>query len=198
MLRGLEGPDVRVVVTGMGAGAAERHTAAAIADGAVAAISTGFCGALDTGLQLGDVVVPERVVDAATGETFDCAAELTTGAGRRGGTLVTTPHVTGDPAARAALSGVAVDMESAGIARACARAGVPFAAVRAVTDRAGDVLPDFTGLVDDAGRVHGMAMARRLVTHPTEITAWARLARGANAARRGLVPAVTAMLADAA
>ena len=43
-----------------------------------------------------------------------------------------------------------------------------------------------------------MAMARRLVTHPTEITAWARLARGANAARRGLVPAVTAMLADAA
>ena len=112
MLRGLEGPDVRVVVTGMGAGAAERHTAAAIADGAVAAISTGFCGALDTGLQLGDVVVPERVVDAATGETFDCAAELTTGAGRRGGTLVTTPHVTGDPAARAALSGVAVQLGS--------------------------------------------------------------------------------------
>jgi hypothetical protein len=40
MLRGLRGPDVRVVVTGMGAGPAERHTAAAIADGVVAAISS--------------------------------------------------------------------------------------------------------------------------------------------------------------
>lgn len=198
MLRGLEGPDVRVVVTGMGARSAERHAEAAIADGAVAAISTGFCGALDPALTLGDVVVPARVVDAATGEAFACDASLTSGAGRPGGTLVTTPRVVGDPTARAALDGVAVDMESAGIARACARAGVPFAAVRAVTDRAGDVLPDFEGLVDDAGRVHGMAMTRRLVAHPTQIAAWARLARGANAARRGLVPAVTAMLADAA
>ena len=198
MLRGLEGPDVRVVVTGMGTAAAEHHTALAIAHGAVAAISTGFCGALDSALQLGDVVVPERVVDAVTGEAFACAPGLTIGAGTRGGTLITTPRIAGDPSARAALTGTVVDMESAGIARACARAGVPFAAVRAVTDRVGDVLPDFTGLVDDDGRVHGMAMARRLLAHPAQITAWARLARGANAARRGLVPAVTAMLADAA
>jgi adenosylhomocysteine nucleosidase len=198
MLRGLRGPDVRVVVTGMGAGTAERHAEAAIADGAVAAISTGFCGALDPALGLGDVVVPERVLDAATGEAFTCDASLTAGVGHRHGTLVTTPGVVSDRAARAALAGVAVDMESAGIARACARAGVPFAAVRAVTDRAGDVLPHFDGLVDEDGRVHGMAMARRLVAHPSEIAAWTRLARGANAARRGLVPAVTAMLADAA
>jgi len=182
----------------MGAGTAERHAEAAIAGGAVAAISTGFCGALDPALGLGDVVVPERVLDAATGEAFACDASLTRGAGRRHGTLVTTPGVVSDRAARAALAGVAVDMESAGIARACARAGVPFAAVRAVTDRAGDVLPRFDGLVDEAGRVHGMAMARRLIAHPSEIAAWTRLARGANAARRGLVPAVTAMLAGAA
>ena len=198
MLRGLVGPDVRVVVTGMGAAPAERHAAAAIADGAVAAIAAGFCGALDPTLGLGDVIVPQRVVDAVTGEAFACDASLTAGAGRPHGTLVTAARVVGNPAARASLDGVAVDMESAGVARACARAGVPFAAVRAVTDRAGDVLPDFAGVVDDTGRVHRMAMARRLVMHPAEIAAWTRLARGASAARRGLVPAVTAMLADSA
>ncbi len=171
MLRGLAGPDVRVVVTGMGAVPAERHAAAAIADGAVATISVGFCGGLDPTLGLGDVVIPERVINAITGETFACDA---------------------------ALDGLAVDMESAGAARACAAAGVPFAAIRAVTDRAGDVLPRLDGLVDDAGRVHRGRMARRLVTHPDEIAAWARLARGASAARRGLVPAITAALAGTA
>lgn len=198
MLRGLRGPGVRLVVTGMGAAGAERHTAAAIADGAVAAISTGFCGGLDPSLSVGDVVVPERVVDAVTGETFACDPSLVVGAGQPGGTLVTTPRVVTDPAARAALDGVAVDMESAGIARACAHAGVPFAAIRAVTDRAGDVLPEMDGVVDSTGHVHGLAMARRLATHPGEITAWARLARGAGAARRGLVPAMSRALAGAA
>lgn len=198
MLRDLRGPDVRVVVTGMGAASAERHAAEAIADGATAAISTGFCGALDPGLALGDVVVPAQVMDAATGETFPCDRALAIGAGTPAGTLVTTARVVTDPAARAALDGVAVDMESAGIARACARAGVPFAAIRAVTDRAGDVLPHMDGVLDDHGHVHGLAMARRLAAHPREITAWARLARGAGAARRGLVPAMSAALAGAA
>lgn len=198
MLRGLRGPDVRVVVTGMGAAGAEHHASAAIADGAIAAISTGFCGALDPSLAVGDVVVPAQVRDATTGEVFVCDRALAIGAAEPSGTLVTTGHVVTDPAARAALDGVAVDMESAGIARACARAGVPFAAIRAVTDRAGDVLPNMDGVVDEAGHVHGLAMARRLATHPGEITAWARLARGAGAARRGLVPAMSAALAGCA
>jgi len=198
MLRGLAGPGVRVVVTGMGAVPAERHAAAAIADGVVATISVGFCGALDPTLGLGDVVIPERVIDAITGETFACDAALSRGAGTPRGTLLTTLHLVSDPSMRASLDGLAVDMESAGAARACAAAGIPFAAIRAVTDRAGDVLPRLDGLVDDAGRVHRGRMARRLVTHPNEIAAWARLARGASAARRGLVPAITAALAGAA
>lgn len=198
MLRRLEGPEVRVVVTGMGARPAERAADAAIADGATAIISTGFCGALDPALELGHVVVPAQVRDARTGEQFACAPALAGGAGRQHGTLVTTPQVVRDPAARAALAGVAVDMESAGIARACARAGVPFAAVRAVTDRAGDHLPHMDGVVDDAGRVHALRMAQRLARHPGEIAAWARLARGAGAARRGLVPVITSLLAGAA
>ena len=111
---------------------------------------------------------------------------------------MTTDHVVADLALRAALMGLAVDMESAGAARACARAGVPFAVIRAVTDRTGDRMPDLAGVVDDAGNVHAMRLAGRLITHPGAIPLWVRLARGASAARRGLVPAVTRALADAA
>jgi hypothetical protein len=198
MLRRFAGPGVRIILTGMGAGPAERRAGEAIGAGATAAISVGFCGALDPLLSRGDVVVPDEVRDAITGEVWPCDALLVQGAGDRHGTLVTAHEVVSDPAARARLAGLAVDMESAGTARACARAGIPFAAIRAVTDRADDCLPDLTGVIDSTGGVHPMTALRRLATHPADIPAWTRLARGARAARRGLVPAVAAVLGDAA
>lgn len=198
MLRRFAGPGVRIILTGMGAGPAERRAGEAIGAGATAAISVGFCGALDPSLSRGDVVVPDQVRDAITGEVWPCDALLVQGAGDRRGTLVTAHEVVSDPAGRARLAGLAVDMESAGTARACARAGIPFAAIRAVTDRADDRLPDLTGVIDSTGGVHPMTALRRLATHPADIPAWTRLARGARSARRGLVPAVAAALGDAA
>lgn len=198
MLRRFAGPGVRVIVTGMGAGRAEDRATEAIAAGATAAISVGFCGALHPSLQRGDVVVPARVRDAVTGDEWRCDASLAHGAGAPRGMLVTSDRVVSDPAARRALDGLAVDMESAGTARACAQAGIPFAAIRAVTDRADEVLPDMQGVVDDSGAVHPMRVLGRLVTRPRDIAAWARLARGARAARRGLIPAVEAALGEIA
>jgi len=198
MLRRFAGPGVRVIATGMGAGPAERTAMRAIGDGAIAAISVGFCGALDPSLDRGDLVIPMTVRDAATGEAWTCDVALSRGAGAQGGTLVTTDRVVSDPAGRRALRGLAVDMESAGTARACARAGIPFAAIRAVTDRVGDVLPDLGGVVDERGDVHALRVLGRMARHPSDVAAWMGLARGARAARRGLVPAVAAALADAA
>ncbi len=198
MLRRFSGPGVRIIVTGMGAGAAEQMAGEAIEAGVTAAISVGFCGALDRSLARGDVVVPEEVRDGATGEAWPCDAALARGAGRMRGTLVTAHQVVSDPAARERLDGIAVDMESAGTARACMQAGIPFAVIRAVTDRADDRLPDMAGVVDDAGGVHPFTALRRVARRPSDIAAWVRLARGAHAARRGLVPAVAAVLADAA
>lgn len=198
ILRHLAGPGVRVIVTGMGSGPAEHHAARAIAAGATAMIAVGFCGALDPTLARGDVVIPERVIDAATGDQFICDSGLTRGAGVSSGTLTTTPNVVSHPAARAELVGIAVDMESAGVARACARAGIPFAAIRAVTDRADDILPNLNGLIAPSGDIHRLRIVRRVVTRPSEIAVWTRLARGARVARRGLVPAVAAALAGVA
>lgn len=198
MLRRFAGPAVRVIATGMGAGPAERSTRQAIADGVTAAISVGFCGALDPSLARGDVVVPESVHDAATGDTWPCDAGLTMGAGPRRGVLVTVPAVVSDPQARRALEGVAVDMESAGTARACAQAGIPFAAIRAVTDRAHDVLPPLDGVVDQRGVAHPLRVLSHVARHPSQLGAWIGLARGARAARGGLVPAVAGALGRAA
>jgi uridine phosphorylase len=198
MLRRLAGPGVRVIVSGMGSGPAEQAARDAIAAGATAAISVGFCGALDPALQRGDLVVPARVRDAATGDDFACDPALAAGAGAAHGVLVTSPAVAGTPADRRRLPGTAVDMESAGTARACARAGIPFAAIRAVTDRAEDRLPDITGVVDSHGAVHPWRALRRLVAHPSEVGGWVSLALGARAARRSLVPAVAAALGASA
>lgn len=198
MLRRFAGPTVRLIVSGMGSGPAEAAARTAIADGAVAAISVGFCGALDPALGRGDVVVPDHVRDAVTGDVFACDPRLTAGAGGRRGTLVTTTGVASTPGERGRLRGTAVDMESAGAARACARAGVPFAAIRAVTDRSDDVLPDMRGVVDADGTVHPLRALRRMVGRPSDIRRWITLAGGARAARRGLVPAVAAALGQAA
>ena len=136
--------------------------------------------------------------DASTGDAFACDPELATGAAAPRGTLVTTDAVVSAPSERARIRGLAVDMESAGAARACARAGVPFAAIRAVTDRADDELPDIRGVVDPDGSVHPLRALGRMVRRPSDIRRWAALARGARAARRTLVPAVAAALGHAA
>ena len=198
MLRRFAGPGVLVIVTGMGARCAEDRATEAIAAGATAALSVGFCGALHPSLKRGDVVVPARVRDAVTGDEWGCDASLAHGAGSLRGMLVTADRVVSDPAARRALDGLAVDMESAGTARACAQAGIPFAAIRAVTDQADEVLPDMQGVVDDSGAVHPVRVLGRLITRPRDIAAWARLARGARAARRALIPAVEAALGEVA
>ena len=198
MLRRFAGPRVRVIVSGMGADPAEAAARQAIAGGATAAISVGFCGALDTSLRRGDLVVPAQVRDAATGDAFACDAGLAARAGAARGTLVTTPQMVATPAERARLDGLAVDMESAGTARACASAGVPFAVIRAVTDCAGDALPDMRGVIDAHGALHPWRALRRIAARPSDIRRWTALVRGARAARRNLVPAVAAALGDAA
>jgi hypothetical protein len=67
-----------------------------------------------------------------------------------------------------------------------------------VTDRVGDVLPDLGSVVDERGDVHALRVLGRIARNPSDVAAWMGLARGARAARRGLVPAVAAALADAA
>jgi 4-hydroxy-3-methylbut-2-en-1-yl diphosphate reductase len=132
-------PEARIVRTGMGRRRA-RSAAGRIAHapGNVVAV-TGFAGALSPELEPGDVVVATEVRGAD--EPVQCAAaELVASMLQRAGLrvhkgpIVSAPRVVfGDQRRRLAATGaLAVDMESAWLARGCS--GRPWAVVRTILD----------------------------------------------------------------
>ena len=102
------------------------------------------------------------------------------------GTLVSARRIARTPADRALLEGVAVDLESASLARASRAAGIPFLALRAVTDEALHRLPDFDRLMDAAGRLTPGAGLLYFLRHPREVPALVRLCPAARVAGRAL------------
>ncbi len=102
-------------------------------------VSTGFCGALDPALELGQVVVADRVL--TLDPLADFAARLP---GRRcasHGAILTVDHVVqtaGEKQRLRSTGAVAVEMEAAGVAVEARKRDLPFFCVRVVSDRAGE------------------------------------------------------------
>jgi adenosylhomocysteine nucleosidase len=130
-----------------------RHTAARVAAAMADAqclVSFGIAGALSDALRPGDLVLSAEVVsgdgcwradDAWYRRLADLAAVLGAAAAPvfGSGEILATPA---DKArARSRFSAVAVDLESAIVARAAAAAGIPFAVLRAIADPANRTLP---------------------------------------------------------
>ena len=131
-------------IVGIAGGVGQGAAAAAAIDGdqrfnPSRVVSVGYCGGLDPALKVGDVVTAAAVL-APDGTRFP-AEPL----GSPAVTVATADAVVAAPAAKAALfaaTGAAVvDMEAAGVAAACGARGMPFSAVKVVTDAAGDALP---------------------------------------------------------
>ena len=182
----LAGPELEIHVSGMGAAAAERTAAAVTARPLRALVSAGFCGALSPDLRVGDLVAPDAVRDEASGEIFAPDPEMLAAAPGARGTLVSARRIARTPADRALLEGVAVDLESATLARAARAAGIPFLALRAVTDEARHRHPDFDRLMDAAGRLTPGAGLLYFLRHPREVPALVRLGPAARVAGRAL------------
>lgn len=193
-LAGLTGPDLAVHVSGMGAEAAGRAGRAIAAAPLRALVAAGFCGALAPDLRVGDLVAADEVRDEASGERFAADAELLAAAPGRRGTLVSAAGIVRSPAERARLDGLAVDLESAALARAARAAGLPFIALRAVTDETRHRLPDFERMMDEAGRLPAAAGVRHFALHPRELPALVRLGPAARAAGRALRAGLAQML----
>ena len=180
-LAGLAGPELSIHLSGMGAAAAAR-LADELPRGLRAILSAGFCGALDPSLRVGDLVAGGEVLDEASGERFAADPELLAAAPGRHGTIVSAVRLARTPADRARLHGLAVDLESAALARAASRAGTPFLALRAVTDETRHRLPDLDRVMDAAGRLTPGAGLAHFVLHPREIPALVRLGPAARTA----------------
>ena len=155
---------VQVAVCGVGERAARRA-----AERCVRLASRGACGrvvwigiagALSPDLEVGDLVVGRTVTapDRPSVDLDETLVEAASARGCRPGVLVTAPGLVVTASSREALwrrtgsrHRTAADMETWPAAHVLRRAGVPFAAVRAVSDTAADRLPPWLERVSAPG-----------------------------------------------
>ncbi len=172
------------VCAGMGKDAAQRACEIATEGSPLNAIvSVGWAGALSCGVQPANAYVVNEVVDTATGDRFSTRSSTeATPASLR---LVTIDHVA-HPAEKRKLAetyrAVLVDMEAATVARFARTHNIAFYCLKAVSDLAGEVLPDFSRYTDSEGQLRMPALLGHLALHPQY---WGGLARMANNGRRG-------------
>ena len=173
--------------TGVGPAAAAENAAALLAFARPRMlISTGFAGGLDPRLATGDLLLAENFSAPA----LLAQSRALTGDRAFTGALTSQPHAAESVAEKAALhratGALGVDMETASVAAACARAGVPLLAVRAISDPARESLPvPFAEWFDLAAqRPRPFALVRYLAHHPTHLGPFVRFVRGLTPARR--------------
>jgi adenosylhomocysteine nucleosidase len=159
-------------------------------------IVVGIAGAIDNQTPIGTLVLPQLVINAADGSEHR-PMQLCVGDAQ--GKLWTSNELLLDPALHADLRAdgvVALDMETAAVAKVCDDRGVPWSVVRAISDRAGDgtVDAEIVGLSHPDGRPNFSAVARYLVRHPGALPRLLHLANGANlAAGRAAEAAINAV-----
>lgn len=181
------------VVTLCGGGdarALQKKLDAAITSDIRGVVSFGIAGALSPALKIGDAVIAASIVDGA--ENFPVHA------GWASAMHALLPHATSgviagsdamldDIAAKSTLyaqtKADAVDMESHIVARAAAARGLPFAALRVISDAADDALPPAARVaLGPDGAVRLGAVLLSVLAQPMQITALIRTGRNSNKA----------------
>jgi adenosylhomocysteine nucleosidase len=167
-----------LLATGEGSGNAAGATARLLARVPVAGVVVlGVAGALTSDLPLAGLLVGRDVVDEdgpAPPPDPAWLEQIPHGAGIFRGTIVSRSSMLctreAKAAARARLSFdgcAAADMESAAVAEVAARRGVPYIAVRAISDTAGEGLPlDFNRFRDASGRVDRLKVVGHSILRP--------------------------------
>lgn len=183
----VSGESVVVAHCGVGPAAAARKTAALLAEHRPRMlIATGFAGALDPRLALGALVLAANVSDAKLLALAEKIAPAHLGA--LASTALPVETVAAKRALAAETGASAVDMETAAIAAACARAAVPLLAIRAISDRADEPLPvPFAQWFDLARqRPRALRLVAFLARHPGRIAPFTRFVRGLAPARAAM------------
>jgi adenosylhomocysteine nucleosidase len=145
--------DAIVACAGMGAARASLAIEAALALGpASELISVGFAGACEPQFHVGDVIHPSILIDARTGERFFLADPSTTDAAEIVVTVATPADALAKQRLAISYSASAVDMEAAAVARIAQAHGLPFSAIKAISDEADFELPDMQQFSTDDGQ----------------------------------------------
>jgi adenosylhomocysteine nucleosidase len=175
-----------------GAEAADRILGATSPDHLVV---VGIAGGIGASVAVGDLVVPDLVLNLDTGESLR-PTPLAPPAQR--GTLASS-HALLEAAEVEGLRErgvVAIDMETAAIGAVCDARDCPWSVFRAISDRADDGTTDAAvlGLAEPDGSPNLAALARFVLTRPHRIPQLVRLGRGARAATRVAASAALAAL----
>jgi adenosylhomocysteine nucleosidase len=179
--------EVVAVVTGVGTALARAETARLLDAADVEwVIVVGIAGAIGNQIPIGTLVLPQLVVNGADGSAY---RPTPLGVGTPYGKLWTTDELLLDQAQHADLrvdGVVALDMETAAVAKVCDERGVPWSVVRAISDRASDgtVDTEILGLIRPDGSQNLPAVTRYLLRHPGGLSRLMRLADGAKLASR--------------
>jgi adenosylhomocysteine nucleosidase len=184
------GPNVHTIAGGGDSRRLAVDIDRAIAAGGVRLLSFGIAGGLKPGLSPGTVVVPGIVMDGgtrvATDEAFSNRLRRRLPDCLHGAVVGVDAPVASVPAKQAlhaATAAIAVDMESHIVARAAARAGLPFAVLRVIADSSERALPPaaIAGMGRD-GRPDLGAVLRALLRDPRQLPALLRIAGDARSA----------------
>lgn len=177
--------DVVAASTGMGTAlateATERLLDAVTVDRVVV---VGITGAVENDTPIGTLVMPEVVVNSATGSEH---RPTPLGDPACAGTMWTTDELLTDAEVLAGLRArgvVCLDMETAAIAASCERRGIPWSVFRAISDRAtdGTIDEEVFRLSNQDGTPNPRAIARYILKHPGRLPSMVRLAKGAKLA----------------
>ncbi|MGH8557179.1 MAG: phosphorylase [Methylococcales bacterium] len=187
-----------IVLSGIGPDRAAEGAAILIRQGCNALLSWGCSAALKPDLKPGDLIIPEKVL-CANGETIHTDHEwrgkllerlfdrqtIHSGPITESRTLVGT--AVEKQTLRNQTGAIALDMESAAIARLAARQNLPFVAIRAIADPATMDLPKPVAIAANQNADPGLALLLPLITrYPGSIPALVRLGICFRAAQRGL------------
>lgn len=179
-----DGTGMTWVLSGVGTGKALSAARWLVAsEGATALAAIGVSGGLDPSLRAGDLILPDTVVENCGNENAawtmdpDCleiaysflAAE---GLPVHRGSVITSPQAVLTPEAKQSLfanrQALAVDMESAAVARAAGESNLPFLVIRAVCDTAErSVSRELLECLDEDGRVRLFFLLRALFLRPS-------------------------------
>jgi adenosylhomocysteine nucleosidase len=189
----IEGAECIAVCAGMGEAAAGRACAIAVREAPLnTLVSLGWAGALSCGLQPGDAYVVNEVVDGASGEAFPTQSPA-----RQGNAppfkLVTIDHVALAVEKKRlgqSYQAVLVDMEAVTVARFARSQGIPFYCLKAVSDTATEVLPDFSRYTDTQGQLQLAALLAHVAIRPRY---WPGLARIGKNGRKGAYAMASAL-----
>ncbi len=145
-------------------------------------VVVGIAGGVDPRFEIGEVFVPDAVIDGATGTEYrpHALGDLTPR-----GKLSTSDEFIVDEQRLAALSEqgvVAVDMETAAIAAVCERRGCPWSVFRAISDRAIEGDLEMLTMANPDGSPNPVGALKYLVRHPWKLPFLFRLAQGATKA----------------